>query len=122
MKANISIYDPAGEYFFEEGCFINELSNSDADPAVSIAQARVAPGQKTRWHLLQGITERYVLLRGSGIVEVDGLEPRGVGPGDVVTIPPGARQRISNPGAEDLVFLAVCTPRFTPQAYVDVQE
>ncbi|HQV16296.1 MAG TPA: hypothetical protein PK620_15390, partial [Denitromonas sp.] len=41
--------------------------------------------------------------------------------GDTVVIAPGQRQRIRNPGAVDLLFLAVCTPRFVPSAYTDVE-
>ena len=48
MKTIIQHNQADNEYYFEEGCFINELSNSDADPAVSIAQARVKPGETTR--------------------------------------------------------------------------
>jgi mannose-6-phosphate isomerase-like protein (cupin superfamily) len=44
-----------------------------------------------------------------------------MGDGDVVIIPAGARQRISNTGTIDLVFLAICVPRFTPGAYVDIE-
>jgi oxalate decarboxylase/phosphoglucose isomerase-like protein (cupin superfamily) len=38
----------------------------------------------------------------------------------VVLIPPSTRQRIANTGPGDLVFLAICTPRFTQGAYEDV--
>jgi mannose-6-phosphate isomerase-like protein (cupin superfamily) len=110
----------AAEFDTPERCFINELSNSDADPEVSIARARVPAGVGTRWHRLKGIAERYVLLSGSGRVEVGSLPARAVGPGDVVLIPPGCRQRITNLGAEDLIFLAICTPRFRPEAYEDI--
>lgn len=105
------------EYWFHEGCYITELSNIPADPAVSIARARVAPGTTTRWHRLHDITERYLVLEGEGRVEVgDGLRET-VGPGDTVHIPPLVRQRITNTGATDLVFLAICTPRFVAEAY-----
>jgi oxalate decarboxylase/phosphoglucose isomerase-like protein (cupin superfamily) len=40
----------------------------------------------------------------------------------VVLIPPGAAQRISNTGDDDLVFLAICTPRFVREAYRDVDD
>lgn len=110
------------EYFFEEGCFIVELSNSSGDPALSIARARVPVGVTTRWHSLRGIVERYVILEGAGMVEVGDMPATAVGPGDVVIIPADAPQRISNGGAEDLVFLAACTPRFTPSAYQDLEE
>jgi mannose-6-phosphate isomerase-like protein (cupin superfamily) len=53
-------------------------------------------------------------------VEVGDLPPRAVGAGDVVLIPPGCRQRITCLGEEELVFLAVCSPRFRPEAYEDM--
>ena len=120
MKPAVRRKNAAAEFATVELCFINELSNSEDDEAVSIAQARVAAGVVTRWHRLDGIAERYVILRGAGRVEVGDLAPRDVGEGDVVLIPPGFRQRIANVGPEDLVFLAICTPRFVPAAYVDI--
>ena len=101
------------EYFFEaEGCYISELSNSEVDPELSIAQARVEPGVTTSWHRLKSTTERYCVLSGVGIVEVGDTAQREVRTGDVVLIPPMQRQRITNIGKEDLIFLAICTPRF----------
>lgn len=111
----------AVEFDTAERCAIAELSNSDRDHALSIARARVAPGVTTRWHRLDGIVERYVILEGCGEVEVGELPPTAVGPGDVVLIPAGCRQRIANRGEGDLVFLALCTPRFRSGAYVDVE-
>jgi len=113
--------NPAAEYFFQEGCHILELSNDSTDSAVSIARARVAPGVTTRWHRLAGITERYVLLAGQGRVEVGELPPQVVGPGDVVRIPPACRQRITCLGPGELIFLAICSPRFLPEAYEDLE-
>lgn len=121
MKPAVRIYDPAAEFFAAELCYINELSNVAGDDAVSIARARVAPGVTTHWHRLRDITERYVILEGSGRVEVGDLAPQEVGPGDTVLIPPLCRQRISNVGSEDLVFLAICTPRFRQDAYEDLE-
>ncbi len=109
------------EYATAERCRIVEVSNSADDPDVSIARARVGPGVTTRWHRLAGTAERYVILAGAGRVEVGDLPPQRVGPGDVVLIPPGRRQRIANVGAADLVFLALCTPRFRAECYEDVE-
>jgi hypothetical protein len=75
MREEIRIMVPEAEFYTDEGCHINELSNSQADPEVSIAQARGRPG---------------------------------------------CRQRISCLGKEDLVFLAICTPRFQPEVYLDI--
>ena len=109
------------ERYITEGCFISEWSNTPEDPAVSIARARVPPGVTTRWHRLAGITERYVILEGSGRAYVGETGPKDVGPGDVVLIAPACRQRIANTGSGDLIFLAVCTPRFTYDAYEELE-
>lgn len=107
------------EYFFDtEGCYITELSNTEADPEVSIAQARVEPGVTTAWHKLRETAERYCILSGTGLVEIGDEAPRPVIVGDVVLIPPMVRQRITNTGAENLVFLAICTPRFDVKNYL----
>jgi len=120
MKAAILPFDESRETLTEERCHILELSNSSDDEAVSIARARVTAGVTTRWHRLDGIAERYVILEGQGLVEVADLPGQSVGPGDIVRIPPGARQRIQNTGTQDLVFLAICTPRFRWEAYEDI--
>lgn len=109
------------EYYFEERCYITEWLNSSEDEAASIARARIERGVTTRWHRLRGVTERYVILEGCGRVEVGRLDPETVGPGDVVIIPPGVRQRITNKGDSDLLFLAICTPRFEEAIYEDIE-
>lgn len=121
LRESIHGFAVNAEWHTDELCYINELSNDPADAAVSIARARVAPGVTTRWHRLHGIAERYVMLAGSGRVEVGDLPPRDLGPMDVVRIPPGCRQRIANTGDDDLVFLAICSPRFEASAYEDVE-
>ena len=110
----------APEYYFREGCFITELSNSPLDEEVSIAQARVIPGQSTLPHALDGITERYVILHGHGIAHIGDSPAQPVGPGDVLIIPPSCAQHVTNCGSEDLIFLVICSPRFVPQAYRDL--
>jgi RimJ/RimL family protein N-acetyltransferase/mannose-6-phosphate isomerase-like protein (cupin superfamily) len=112
--------DEGSEYFFEEGCFILELLNDPTDPAISTARARVPSGTTTRWHRLRATTERYVILEGRGQVEIGDDSPRSVVAGDVVRIPPMTRQRISNTGEQDLIFLAICSPRFQKRNYLPV--
>jgi mannose-6-phosphate isomerase-like protein (cupin superfamily) len=117
MQAKILRHDAAKEYFFQEGCYINELSNHQGDSALSIARARVEPGITTQLHRLNRSTERYCIISGKGQVEIEGLAVQSVSVGDVVIIPPGASQRITNTSDDDLVFLALCTPRFEPDDY-----
>ena len=113
--------DESNEYFFHEGCFILEVSNTPEDPALSVARARVPPGQTTRWHYLRDVTERYLILSGDGEVDIGSDPPCPVAAGCVVIIPAGTKQRIRNTGSDDLVFWALCTPRFTPACYVDAE-
>lgn len=120
MKPVVKAFDPATEYFFEEGCHIVEVSNSADDPEVSIARARVEPGVTTKWHCLHGVTERYVILQGKGNVQVGGRVEQEVQQGDVVIIPSGESQCITNVGSDDLVFLAICSPPFIKQAYEEL--
>jgi mannose-6-phosphate isomerase-like protein (cupin superfamily) len=55
-------------------------------------------------------------------VEVPGLGPRDVGPGDVVFFPAGQPQTITNVGTVDLVLYAICTPPFEAENYVELSE
>jgi mannose-6-phosphate isomerase-like protein (cupin superfamily) len=62
-----------------------------------------------------------VIVEGTGLVEIDGMPaPQEVNAGDVVIIPPEVRQRIANTGSDDLVFLAICSPRFCQEMYEDM--
>lgn len=117
MPAKIIHANDIEEYWFHEGCHILEIANHPDDPDVSIARARVESGQQTAWHQLNGVTERYLVVEGNGMVEVGEENPTPVGSGDVVIIPAGTRQRIRNTGNGDLVFYAICSPRFTPDCY-----
>ena len=119
MKEAIERINPGSEFYTKEGCHIIELINTPDDPDASIAKVRVTPGVTTSWHRLIGTTERYVILEGRGRMEVGNLPPQDIGAFDSVRIPPACPQRITNIGEEDLIFLAICTPRFKPQAYED---
>ncbi len=116
MRSNI-----ATEFETDERCHIIETSNDSGDEAVSIARARVEPGITTAWHKLDGITERYIIISGKGRVEIGELEPTDLLEGDVVRIPANTPQRITNIGGTDLIFFAVCSPRFVPGCYVSLE-
>lgn len=122
MQASIKKLNLDDEFYTAEQCFIIEQSNTADDPEVSIARARVEPGVTTRWHRLVDTAERYVILQGKGRAEIGNLPPQEVAPGDIVSIPPMCRQRIANIGTEDLIFLAICTPRFSDAVYQDIDD
>src|SRR6266511_371918 len=104
MKPN-----PRAEFITPERCYILETWNDDSDPNVSIVRARVAPPVQTQLHALDDVDERYVVVAGEGEMHV--------GPDDVVVVPAGTAQSITNGGDVDLVFYCVCSPRFRPEAY-----
>ncbi len=122
MKAAIISPDLDSEFYTSEKCHIVELSNSPDDPQVSIARVRVEPRVTTQWHRLKRPFERYYILEGKGRIEIGDLPPQDVIPGHVVLIPPMCRQRITNTGSEDLLFLAICSPRFCVDDYEETGE
>jgi mannose-6-phosphate isomerase-like protein (cupin superfamily) len=109
------------EFYTDERCWIAELHNRDSDAGCSIARARVQPGITTQLHALRDTIERYVVLEGEGRVEIEGGAPLVVAPLDVISIPAGASQRITNTGMTDLIFLCVCTPRFRREHYQSME-
>ena len=121
MRAGIRSTNQEVEHLTDERCYVVELSNDREDEAASITRVRVAPGVTTQLHRLRGIEERYVILSGRGVVEVETMEPCPVSAGDIVRIPTDAAQRISNAAEEDLVFLCICTPRFEWQHYESLE-
>ena len=74
----------------------------------SLAQAVVAPGQRSGRHRL-ATDEVYYIIRGRGEMHVEN-EVVPVEPGDAVEIPPGATQWIANTGEGDLEFLCIVDP------------
>jgi mannose-6-phosphate isomerase-like protein (cupin superfamily) len=105
------------EFLTPERCHILETYNTATDESLSIARARVEPGITTAWHVLEHTIERYIIAEGRGRVEIGDLLASDVGPGDVLVILPGTRQRIANTGTTDLIFYCVCTPRFQQSNY-----
>ena len=103
-----------------EDCFVYEnYGISTGDSTVSIARARVEPGVTTKVHHLDGIQEIYLIVKGKGRVDIEGLESAEVVEDDMVVIPFGKSQRITNVGKIDLVFYCVCTPSFAQNRYFE---
>ncbi len=76
----------------------------------SLAEAVVEANGETDRHYHALTEELYVMLAGTGEMEVDG-ERREVGPGDAILIPPGAWHQI-RAGSEELRFLCCCAPPY----------
>ena len=117
MDAQIVRPDPAGEFMTPERCSIVEVWNDPTDSSASMALARVEPKITTQLLRLNGVSERYLIVQGTGMVRVGQNLFEGVSQGDAVLIPAGTPQQISNVGDGDLLFYCICTPRFSLECY-----
>lgn len=122
MKAKIVEAKSLKEFPTDERCSIRELLNQSDSENLSIAIARVEEGIRTQLHYLEGVDEKYLIISGKGRVEIGNLQPINVEAGDMVVIPAGTSQRITNIGNYNLLFYCVCTPRFKPNCYKNLEE
>src|SRR5579883_1870869 len=66
----------------------------------SLAEATLPPGAETQAHRHPQTEELYYILRGTGLMAIEG-ERQAVGPGDGIGILPGQRHQIRNTGDTD---------------------
>jgi len=121
LEPRVNRVDEGSEFLTPERCWIVESWNAGEDLNVSIARARVEVGVTTQLHLLRNVDERYVIVEGIGEVTVGDMSGAPVKKGDVVVIPRNVPQQIRNTGEQELVFYCVCSPRFSPQCYENLE-
>jgi mannose-6-phosphate isomerase-like protein (cupin superfamily) len=109
---NLSAQSP---FITKDGSTIRSILDRTNAPVQkqSLAEARVLAGAKTERHYHKLAEELYLILEGTGEIELDG-EHRMVGPGDAVLIPSGTWHTIT--ATEPLRFLCCCAP---PYAHED---
>lgn len=92
----------------KDGSTIREYLHT---PAQSLAEATLAPGQGTQRHY-HGLSEEiYLILEGTGTMELAG-ETEQVSAGDAVPIPPGAWHELVA-GPEGIRLLCCCAPPYS---------
>jgi mannose-6-phosphate isomerase-like protein (cupin superfamily) len=108
--------DRAEAFTTLDGSTIRVLVDAQLGGAVeqSLAEATLAAGQATRRHHHGRTEEIYVVLAGTGELEVDG-DRRTVAPGDAVLIPPRARHQIRAGELGELRFLCCCAPPYSDE-------
>lgn len=90
---------------------LRELLHPDKHPVAlrySFAHATVDAGQTSTPHSLT-TSEIYYILSGVGEMTID-TETQRIEAGDLVYIPPNAKQFVHNPGNEPLVFICIVDP------------
>jgi mannose-6-phosphate isomerase-like protein (cupin superfamily) len=89
--------------------------------ALSLAEATVAPGGVTIEHLHRRSEELYLVTAGAGTIWV-GDEERAIAAGDCVAIPPGTPHRLRNDGDADLVVVCACSPPYSHEDTVLLED
>lgn len=85
----------------------------------SLAHITLPPGKSSLKHYHPSTEESYYILSGEGLLVMN-EETAQLTNGDAVVIPIGTVHKITNTGKDDLVFLAICTPPWTPDCSVFV--
>jgi mannose-6-phosphate isomerase-like protein (cupin superfamily) len=78
----------------------------------SLAEATLPSGARTQAHFHPHSEEIYYVLRGQGILKIEGEEISLIS-GHAVAIAPGARHQVENRGTQELVFLCCCAPPYS---------
>ena len=79
----------------------------DADDC-KVKRLWVESGQRFSYQRHEHRSEHWVIVSGTGIATLDGVE-HSVGPGDTVEVSVHTAHRLANPGTDRLVFIEVQT-------------
>ena len=101
--------DRAESFTTKDGSTIRELHHTAAQ---SLAEATLEPGEATERHYHRASEEIYFVVKGSGLMEVDG-DSKHIRPGDAVLIPAGAWHTLENDGNSELRILCCCAPSYS---------
>jgi mannose-6-phosphate isomerase-like protein (cupin superfamily) len=106
-----------------DGSSIRELVGVPSGNAVnqSLAEATVPPGAETIEHFHRAAEEIYHFTAGAGRMRLGGLEAD-VRAGDTVVIAPGVPHKLWNTGEEPLVLLCCCSPPYSHEDTVLLDE
>lgn len=87
----------------------------------SVAYVILPPGKSSLPHFHPEAEESYYLLKGRGLLILDG-KSREVGVGDLIFIKPEQIHQIQCRGEENLEFLAICVPAWEPDNSVFIKD
>jgi len=73
-------------------------------PFNQVARVVVPPGEILAAHAHANMPELFIVLKGTARMAVDGI-PHELNSGDAIALAPSETHELSNPAAEDLVFL-----------------
>jgi mannose-6-phosphate isomerase-like protein (cupin superfamily) len=119
---NVARHSELRPYPTKDGSTIREWMGPDS-PArnQSLAEATVAPGGATAAHYHRISEELYLVTAGRGRLRI-GAEERAIEAGDCALIPPGETHRLENTGTTDLVVVCACSPPYSHEDTVLVEQ
>ncbi len=86
-----------------------ELEKERLEMDFSIAHAILKPNESSLPHRMKSSTEVYYIIKGNAIIHIEN-ETDTIKSGQVIHIPPNARQWIENTGDTTLKFLCLVQP------------
>lgn len=112
-KEDISnpVKNPGGEAIYE---MIGRLPEIGGSIHHSVVHVVLPAGKSSQAHYHKVSEETYYLLKGVGLMRVDGKTFR-LHPGQACLIKPLETHQISNEGEDDLEFLTVSAPAWTAE-------
>ena len=99
---------------------IGQKSPLASTPRMSVARFTLAPGHGTGTSYNHRSEETLLVVSGTGTVHLQ-ADIKPVGPGSTVFIPATVPHSIESDPSNELVFLAISAPAFTPEDYVPVK-
>jgi len=87
----------------------------------SLAKVSIPPGNASSKHFHNYSEESYLILSGEATLEINDDIYKLI-PGEAVLIESSDVHQISNKGDQDLVFIAVCVPAWSPDDSFDIKE
>lgn len=102
--------DPA-EFLAGDHTRLREILHPAKHPlklGYSLAHGTLAPGLRSKWHVLES-SEVYYFLAGQGRFTIDD-EVTNVEAGTTLYVPPGGRQSLENTGSQAIEFLCLVDP------------
>ena len=108
-----SSYGEVRPFVTKDGAEVRELMHPavHGNRAQSLAEATVAPGERTTLHRHRLTEEIYHFTAGTGEMTL-GADRFAVQAGDTVCIPPGTAHCVANTGAVPLRILCACAPAY----------
>ncbi len=99
-------------YITKDGSLVKEIFHPNNSDVRNHSFAVAIVERETKAHYHEKSEEIYFILKGKGIINIDGIEKE-VEKGDVILIPPKSTHKIRRVGEEELVIICTSAPAYS---------